>query len=267
MSIISYGWEYDGVDLSTLAYNVRILGDPYQVPQRRGDNVVLPGQDGRLHIAKYLDQRHLTLGMFVRDMPPGGGERSAAQLQANLDTLRGLFARPGLHTLKHQYGPSPSDVRLAQAEVINVVEFKPVAPGSFRFAVTFTFPDPFWYDQEASLVGPTDITTTDQNIGVTNDGTYFALPYITITGQIASPKLSIGDVWVKWDDNVDSGQTLTLDCAAWEAELDGTPRNEAVTHDGATYWLAIPVGVSTLNVKSGSVSGATVQVDWTNRYL
>lgn len=267
MSVIDYGWEYDGVDISTLAYNVRILGAPVQVPPRRGDNVVLPGQDGRLYVPKHIDQRKLTLAMFVRAIPPGGGSPSSSQLMANLDTLRGLFARPGLHTLKHQYGPNPTDVRVAQAEVISVVEFQPVGPHSFRFAVTFVLADPFWYAQSATTVGPVAITTTDQNIGLVSNGTYRALPTLTVTGEIATPKFTIGSIWVRWNDTVPAGSTLILDCSTWQATLDGVRRNGDIEHDGALRWLEIPAGVSTLNVASASVSGATVTIEWTDTFI
>jgi len=264
---VAQSWEYDGVDLTTYAYNVRLLGAPVDVPARRGDNVVIPGKRGRLYTAKQHDQRLLTLAMWVRDIHPTTGSEAGSEVQmlSNLDTLRGLFARDGQHTLSHTMG---GVTRYATAEVNNAVEFQPQGTNLSAFVVEFLLADPWWYAAAATTVGPTTITASPQNIGITNNGTYVAIPTLTVTGPIANPTFTIGSVWVKFNDSIVVGETLTIDCESWEADVDGVDASGDITHEGKVRWLEIPVGVSTLTVASSGYAGTTdVTVEFTQTYV
>lgn len=264
---MTQAWEYDGVDLTTLAYNVRLLGAPLDVPDRRGDNVIVGGRSGRLYVPKLFDQRTVTLAMFVRDThPTSGGGGSEAQLLANLDALRGLFARDGQHVLKHTMG---GVTRVATAEVASAIEFQPRGPNLYAFVVEFVLADPLWYAQSATTIGPTAIIQSPQNIAVNNGGTYKAeKPRLTVTGPITNPKFTIGSVWVMYTGVVQDGSTLVIDCGAWTATVDGTNVADDITHDGALRWLEVPVGVSTLTVESSGYGAATaVTLEFTAAFI
>jgi len=250
-------WEYDGVDLTTLAYNVQWLGAPLNVPPRRGENVVVPSRTGRLYVAKRPDQRTATLAMWVQNIhPTTGGAGSEAQMRANLDTLRGLFARDGQHTLKHQFG---GVIRTATAEVVATIDFEPKGLDSaYTFVVEFLLADPWWYAESLTTVGPTAITQSPQNITVTNGGTYkVEQAIITVTGPITNPKFAVGSIWVQYTGTVGSGETLVIDCGDWTAELDGADVSGNISHAGALRWLEFAVGGNTLAVTSSGYGGGT----------
>jgi hypothetical protein len=263
---VAQTWEYDGVDLTTLGYNVRLLGAPVNVPPRRGENVVLPSRTGRLYAAKRLDERTVSLAMFVKDTHPTNyGAGSETQLLANLDALRGLFARDGQHVLKHTMA---SSTRLATAEVVNAVTFEPLGAGNaFGFSVEFLLADPLWYAQTVTTVGPTTIGQSPQNITVTNGGTYRGEKAIlTLVGPLSNPKLAIGATWVQFTGAVGAGQTLVLRCEDFTATLAGADVSGNVSHAGALSWLPLPVGVNTLAVTTGTLGGS-VTVAWTAAFV
>jgi len=269
MTTINLGWEYDGVDLSTYAYDVRALGAPEQVPARRGDNVAIPGATGRLYVDKRLDQRTLTLSMFVDAKHPtsGSNTRTAEQLQTNLDLLKGVFARDGQHVLRCTLPGAVA--RDATAEVVNVVEFQPTGPYSYALMVEFVLADPWWYAQSVTTVGPTTIIQSPQNIAVTNDGTYKAeKATVTVAGPITDPKFAVGSIWVLYTGTVATGETLVIDCGDWTAELDGGDVSGNISHEGDLRWLVFAVGVNTLIVTSSGFAGATtVTVEFTAAFV
>jgi len=260
-------WEYSGTDLQTLAYDVKLLGDAQSIPPRRGDNVVIPSRDGRYHTSKYLDQRTLSLAMFVSDKHPTGGAASEAQMLANLDTLKALFSQSGQHELRHTMG---GETRYAQAEVISEVHFKPKGYNNlFIFTVDFVLADPAWYAAASTVIGPTTIIQSPQTIEVVNDGTYPSYQAVlTVEGPIENLKFTVGTVWVSYSEPVADGETLVLDCGTWIATLDGVDVSGYISHEGSLKWLEFPVATNSLVVtSSGWDGGTTVQVEFTKAYL
>ena len=270
-------WEYRGIDLTTVAYDVRMLGAPEQVPARRGDNLVVPGKTGRFRTSlKPLDERRLTLAMFVDAQPPAGGARSGSQLWTNLETLKKVFAADGIGTLKAKNAGgtgASGTTRVATVEVINQVDFDPGGPWHYGLAVEFAFADPFWYAENATVVGPTNITSNPQNIALDNIGTYRAeKPTVTLLtpagGTVINPKFTVGDYYVEYTGTVAASGTLVLSCGSFTAMKGTQVVTGDIAHDGGLVWLSLPVGSADLAFSAGSVVGTpTVQVSWTPAFL
>jgi hypothetical protein len=267
MSSVNEAWEYDGVDLTTYGYDVKALGANEQVPAYRGENIIVPGKTGRVHTAKVMDERYLSLGMIVRGSETGNKTAmSGSALWTNLDTLKKCFAKGGARTLKHQ---SNGTTRLATAEVANVVEFTPGGPYHYDFVVEFVMADPFWYAEAASTVGPTTITAGTQNITVSNNGTYENQgAVITFTGPGVNPKFTVDSCYVQYTGSVSAGSTLSIDVSAYTATIGAATVTEDITHDGDTAWLPFPTGDNTLTVECASYgTTTTVQVVYTEAYI
>lgn len=263
---MSQAWEYDGIDLTRHGYNVRLLGAPFNTPSRRSDNLVIPQKSGMVYVRKALDQRIVSLAMWVKNIPASGGAESEADMLANLDVLRGLFARPGQHELKHQFG---NVTRTVQAEVVNSVEFQPQGKlNVYYLTAEFLLADPLWRAQNPTTVGPTNLTTNPQSIGVTNGGSYQVEDaVITLTGEIVDPKLTVGSIWVKYTGVVPAGQSLVIDCSDWTASLNSVDVSGDISHEGDLIWLIFQPGVNTLAVTCTSVTGATIKVQFTAPYV
>jgi hypothetical protein len=238
---MAQAWEYDGVDLTRYGYNVRLLGAPLSTPPRRGENLVIPHKSGRAWVAKALDERVQTLAMWVIDEPASGGVGSEANMLANLDVLRGLFARPGQHTLKHQFG---TVTRLATVEVVRQVEFAPkVFNAAYVFMVEFLMADPLWYAENSVSFGPTNITMDPQNFTVINNGTYRAEKAVyTLEGTFDTPTLTLYDHSLTYHGPVTSGNPLVIDCAQYKARIGSQDVSGNISHTGGVVWLPIPPG-------------------------
>lgn len=268
MTKANSNWEFRGTDLSTVAWNVRALGAPEQVPTRRGENLVIPGKTGRQSMSsKKLDERRLQLSMFVKATPQGGGDMSGSQLWANLDTLKKLFATDGVGTLKHESGAGTT--RIALAEVVDTVEFQPEGPWHYVFVVEFAMADPFWYAEAGRTFGPTTITGSPQNMAIANNGTYqSAKGILRVTGQIVDPKVEIDDYWVQYTGTVSSGSTLTIDVGNYQALLGTVDVSGDISHSGGLEWLIVPTGGSiTMTVTGSSLSSPSVRLDFTEPYI
>jgi hypothetical protein len=262
---MAQAWEYDGVDLTRYGYNIELHGAPLSTPGRRGENVIVPGKTGRLYVPKKLDQRVQTLRMWVINEPAAGGASSEANMLANLDVLRGLFARDGQHTLRFTFG---TDTRVATVEVLQAIDFIPLAFNqAYRFAVDLLMADPLWYAETLTTVGPVTIASDPQEEKFENAGTYQnERAILTLTGPLADPILTIDGVWVKYTGAVGGAETLVIDCGAFTAMLDSVDVSGNITHGGALCWLPVPAGSSTLTIESGT-TGGTVQVQFSPAYI
>jgi hypothetical protein len=252
-------WEFRSTNLTTYAYNVQYLGAGFDVPGRRGENLVIPGKTGRyLTTSKPLDERRVSLSMWVKDVDPAtGGSASEAQLLANLDALRGLFATGGTGLLKHTMG---TVIRQAPAEVVSAVTFEPFGTAPYyRFVVEFVMADPLWRAQSATTAGPTGITTSPQNLTLANNGTYRnEQGTIQVTGQIVDPKFTIDADWVQYTGTVAAGGTLTIDCANWVATNGTVDVSGDISHEGDLVWLPIPTGTAVTLTVTGSNLGTAL---------
>lgn len=263
-------WEYNGVNLTTYAYNVQYLGAGAEVPGRRGENLTIPAKTGRyLTTNKKLDERRTTLAMWVKDVDPStGGSASETQLLANLDTLRRTFAHDGTALLKWSFG---SITRQAPAEVVSAVVFEPFGTSPFyRCVVEFSMADPLWQAQTAYNSGTTAITSGTQNITLANNGTYRnEHGTIIVSGEIVDPKFTIDSAWVQYTGTVQTGTALTIDCSNWTATNGTADVSGDISHDGDLVWLPIPVGTAnTMTVTSASYSGTPqVTVSYLERYI
>ena len=261
-------WEYDGVDLTTFAYDVRALGAPESVPARRGTNLIIPGRTGRVHVAKVLDERELSLVFQVNGKHPSTGAASTpAQLWSNLNTLKALFARDGQRTLKMQ---NPTNTLQATVSVDGLITFDAGGPRHYDFVVQFTVASGFWESESATQVGPTVITQSPQNITVDNDGGYvMEKATITCQGPLTNPKFTVGSVWVQYTGAVALGEELIINIDTFIATLDGVDRTGNISHDGKLVYLVFPVGSNTMAVNSSAFNSvnSSVQVDFTEVFL
>ena len=205
-------WEYNSLNLTTPAYTVQYLGASLNTPDKRGDNVVVPGKTGRLYTRKEFAQRSISLAMWVKDVDPAtGSTASEAQLLANLDSLRQTFSEPGTHLLKHTMGGT---VREAPAEILQAIEFEPFGTAPYyRYVVEFMIHGAVWRSENDEVIGPTTISSTPQNIGLSNPGTYQTEDGVyTIIGYTIDPRVTMGSYYVEYDGTVVAGGTLVINC-------------------------------------------------------
>src|SRR5689334_4925585 len=88
----------DGVRLDTLAYNIETLEGRMSFPGSRGENAIVPGDDGSIFIPnKSFEDTTKTLKMWVRGADVNGlvpiMSTRMAEFRSNMDRLFRLFAK------------------------------------------------------------------------------------------------------------------------------------------------------------------------------
>lgn len=266
-------WEFASLNLTTPAYDVQYLGASESVPARRGDNLTIPAKTGRyLTTNKKLDERSVSLAMWVKDVDSNGQNQGTASLLSNLDALKRVFATEGTALLKHTISGT---TRQVPAEVLSAVEFAPFGTAPYyRFVVEFSLADPLWQAETARTIGPTNWTTNPQNVTLINNGTYRnehgTITLVTpLNGTVVNPKFTIGTDYVQYTGTIASQGTLVIDCSSWTATSGTVDVSGDIIHDGDLVWLPIPTGTAvTLAASAGTLVGTpTVTAAYLERYI
>ena len=209
---------------------------PITLPAERSTQTNVPGRPGSLTTLEgndVYDDLLLTANCFVTDTSRiadigrwlrGGGTVTFAN-------------RPGGHY---------------KARVVNQIPFEKILRGNphCSFSVNFRC-FPFWYADNVS-----DITVTQSTTTITNPGSVYAEPVITVYGS-GDITLMVGTTIVELEGITSS---ITIDCVLKEAYSGSTLMNDRMTGD-------FPVLVPGVNGVSwaGNVSRVVITPNW--RYL
>lgn len=270
-------WTLDGQSLYTYAYSIRAFGDPDGIPARRGENMTVPHRTGRLATTKVLDERHFTLAVWIDARPPLGGERSAGQLQANVDALKALVAGTQWHTLTKTMADGTS--RQITVEVGSATEIKPQPPWLYILAFDFRAPDGLWEDAVETTHNEVDIDNLPRPFTLTAGGTT-TVERMTITltldpdVRIEGVKLmnNTTGVWWSFDIGLVAEDVLEVDTDNWTATLNGTDKTGNLSHGGAYRFMTLAPGANSMEL-SGTFHQdnpsryANLAITYRNTYL
>jgi hypothetical protein len=236
-------WVVDGIDLSTLAYDITSRDGMDTVPAVTGSNVAANQTHGERWVRKYYTAARKSLIMWVssRDKNTGiegvGLDEKRKNLDANIDYLTLLFGRRN-KLLNVVRTLSDGTVRVAQAEVVASID--PVLQGlsHAKFSVELYIPSGFWRDAaETTLLS----SAPGSNLVVTGAATATApmqdLEY-RITGPVTNPR--VRDVesgsYFQYNGTVAALNTLYVHNSTMTIE-NGTLAN--MTHVGETNWVTL----------------------------
>ena len=206
---------------------------PITIPAERSKQTVVPGRPGSLTTLEgedVYDDLLLTATCFLAD---------PARITAIAAWLRG----GGTVTFANRIGGH------YKARVANQIPFEKVLRGNPHrsFAVNFrSFP--FWYRDNVS-----DITVTASGTFITNPGTVYAEPIITVTGA-GNISLMVGTTPVELE-NIQG--SITLDCELKEAYSGSTLMNSHMTGD----FPRLQPGANAVSW-SGAVTKVVIQPRW-----
>ena len=255
-------WSFRGTALDDLGI-VTQVSDSLMMPERRGDNVLIPFRDGRVFVEKQFEQRSMSLGLEIV-------EETLSALESKMDTVKALFGRRSLGTLSQTL--EDLSVRTLQAEYAGDLNLTRVSPVSVRMILEFVAPDPFF--RGSVLVSNTTVinaspkayTVTNtgtadernakivltgplQNVVITNVTNGCVLTY---TGTIASPRVvtieTVNGMYVATDD--------------LGANMIGN-----VTHEGDAALFVLDAGANSLSVVDATHTTGSVMVEFYPPYL
>ena len=226
---------WNGVDCRTKGIHVSEL-PPITIPLERSKQTNVPGRPGSLTQLEgddVYDDMILTATCFIAD---------PAQIPAIAAWLKGK----GTVTFANRTGG------YYNARIANQIPFEKVLRGNphCSFAVNFRC-YPFWYQENVS-----DVTITTSGGTITNPGSVYSEPLITLTGS-GDITLMVGTTIVELTD-ITTG--VVLDCSLKEAYLGTTLMNDHMSGD----FPVLKPGLNAISW-SGSVTSVVISPRW--RYL
>ena len=226
---------WNGVDCRTKGIHVSEL-PPITIPLERSKQTNVPGRPGSLTQLEgddVYEDMILTATCFIAD---------PAQIPAIAAWLKGK----GTVTFANRTGGHYN------ARIANQIPFEKVLRGNphCSFAVNFRC-YPFWYQENVS-----DVTITTSGDTVTNPGSVYSEPLITVYGS-GNITLMVGTTIVELT-NVSS--SIVLDCALKEAYKGTTLMNDHMSGD----FPVLKPGLNAISW-SGNVTRIVIKPNW--RYL
>ena len=226
---------WNGVDCRTKGIHVSEL-PPITIPLERSKQTNVPGRPGSLTQLEgddVYDDMILTATCFIAD---------PEQIPVIAAWLKGK----GTVTFANRTGGHYN------ARIANQIPFEKVLRGNphCSFAVNFRC-YPFWYKDNVS-----DVTITTSGSTITNPGSVYSEPLITLTGS-GDITLMVGTTIVELTD-ITTG--IVMDCSLKEAYLGTVLMNDHMSGD----FPALKPGLNAISW-SGNVTSIVIKPQW--RYL
>lgn len=246
----------DGIDMQTLAWNIRDRGGRWTFPSKQGTNINVPGRNGTLWVRnKTFDENNITMQMWAVGCNPDGSfptdRTRAQQCRDNLDKLGRLFSKT--HALLELVETDDLGAqRRCNAETYQAFDFSTMANGTrAEFAVELKIPAAFWEDMDSISFETAAGITTGTNfevVGASGGSAPIDDAILKIDGAVTNPKLidlTTND-WVMYSGTVASGEQWVVDANAWTTVKGTTNLLGDTTHSGTRLLTLTPHPVTGL---------------------
>jgi hypothetical protein len=252
-------WSYRGTALDTLGI-VTLVSDSFKMPNKRGENILIPQRDGRRFVEKRFEQRGMSLGLeIVKD--------SIQELEAAIDAVKALMGRRDLGNLSQTL--ESGSVRSAEAECTGDLNPARISPMSARMVLEFTMPNPFFYSSVLTTDTHT-INASPKTYTINNPGTIDKVdPKITLTGPLNGTEITntVNGVKVKYNAAITAGHYVVIDVDPVTDEytaVDDLGANVIgnVTHEGDVALFVLDSGDNPVSVTDGVATTGTVKVEF-----
>jgi hypothetical protein len=262
---MTLAWSYGSTTLATYG-KVTMINDYLDIPQRRGDNQVIPYRHGTIFVPKYYDERKMTFGMAIT-------AATATALETVFDAMRAKFAPLTEQTLSCTR--EDSTVRTAQATVDEPIEVDRKTNTLAFVTVTFRLANPIFRLSTVIADNTTTIDSSPHAMTVTNPGTVQERdPVITIDGPFSSITItnSTNGVALTYTGAIGASENVVIQTVSGEytAVLSAGSANVIgnVTHSGASALMVFEVGANTLAITSaGGDNTGTVKASFYAPFL
>lgn len=264
-------WSVDSVSLDTHAFKIESWGGSrLQPPPIRGANVAIPYRPGALFRPKTVDERIISLAMWVRGVDPTTGAvppDAEEEFNANWDALVRLFWRPWEQFNLHKRWKADGGIvaATAKASFHSGMDADMWSRTGAAFVVDLKLADPYFYgvDEETDNIAE-GATETLHNLG------HAPLYKVTVdfNGPLTNPTLSndTADVSFTYEGTVGSGEVLSVDVFDFRATLDGDTVPWAITKSGSVFPFVLMPGDNEISLSADSGSG-DVDVTWKPNYI
>lgn len=252
-------WTFGGVRLQSIGAVTEL--DAYlDMPPKRGDNILIPLQPGKVWVAKYHDQRVVSFGIEIsaNDIP---------ELEQKFDVLKALVGSRVQQALTHYYCDGP---RSAMAEVLNILSpTRDPDPLVAKVVIDFVLADPYF---RAPVVVSNTVDVASSPYTLNNPGTAEERKsIITLTGPLDNPILtnvSTGTVLQYLGVLANPGEWVRIDCGLYTA-VDQSAVNVigSIVHVGDTAFFTLQTGDNIITLADTGSSAGTAKIDFYPPYL
>lgn len=257
-------WIFGGTALSSFG-KVTLINDYLDFVERRGENIIVPYQHGRVFVEKYFDERKLSFGIAVVGT-------SASDLETKMDTMRALFAPRTQQTLAMTR--EDTTVRNAQATVDKALGVERLSDKIARVVVDFTMPSPFFRLSTAIADNTTTINANPTAMVFSNPGTVEERnPTITLTGPLSNTVItnSTNGCVLTYTGTIASPRVVTITTNSqgeYIATNDlGTNVIGNITHSGSAALMVLNVGSNTLSIADDTHTTGAVKISFYAPFL
>lgn len=265
----------DGLNLRHNGYNIATRTGRYNIPARRGENLIVPGRSGSMFAAnKPYEEGFGVLAIWVIGATeavdsngntvisiPATVEGRKQQFETNMQQIMRVFTRP--HRLSEVRAEQPDgSIRRARVEWREWSEPEVQAGGTrAEFAIGFSIPEVWWEDEversqetvaSATLPQVLDLTQFADMTGIIEDGV------LTVTGPITDPRITDAETgaWVQYTGTVAAGSSWVIDVKNSTSKIGSTSVMGNTTHAGNYKLLVIPNCNGTTNTPRLTLSGS-----------
>jgi phage-related protein len=255
-------WTFGGTALTTYG-RVTLLNDYLDVPERRGEDILLPYRHGKIFVPKYYDARKITVGIAMN-------AATAGALETLIDTLRAKIAPKTQQTLAETL--EDTTVRNISATVDAPLQIQRFGPKVARAVIDFSCASAFWRAASATT-STTTINANPKAATVTNGGTAEETePTIILTGPLQNTVLtnSTNGCVLTYTGTIASPRVVTISVSSgqWVATDDlGANKIANITHSGAASLFVLNVGSNTLSIADATHTTGTVGFSFYAPYL
>lgn len=258
-------FTYNGTDLSTLG-NITLIDGYLDLPERRGENQVIPYRHGSTFVTKFYDERIIVFGIAVLGT-------SLSDLETKMKAIQTLFSERDRKTLSITY--EDSTIKTAQVTVDKALQVSRTQSLA-RIVVEFTMCEPFFRLSTIIADNTITINSSPKAMTVANPGTVEERdPTIVIDGPFSSMTItnSTTGAVLTYTGAIGTAETVTIATATtgeYTAILSTGSANVIgnVTHSGASCLMNFYPGNNTLAITSaGGDNSGSVKVSFFAPYL
>lgn len=255
-------WSYNGTQLSTFG-NITLLDDDLDIPDKRGDDLIIPFRHGRLFTEKYFDERKMTFGIEIH-------RSTKAALETAIDNLKKLISVRSLKTLSQTR--EDTTVRTAEATVERSLQINREGPLFARAVIEFTIPGAFF--RGSSLISnEVTVNASPKAMVINNTGTVEERdPTIILTGPLQNTTITNaanGTVFY-YTGTIAGGTIITvLTSLGRYVATDNLGNNMIgnIGHDNSSALLVLDTDTNNLSIVDSTHTTGKVKIEFYPPYL
>lgn len=257
-------WSYGGTLLSSFG-RVTQINDYLDMPERRGENILIPFRDGTRFAQKYYGERKMVFGMAIM-------AANATALESTMDALRAKLAPRTEQVLSCTR--EDTTIRTAMASVNAPLQVQRRGSKTALIVVEFELTSPFFRLSTAIADNSVTINASPKGMTVTNPGTApESEATIILTGPLTNVVITnttTGTI-LTYMGAIASPRVVTISRSStgeYVATTDlGVNVLSNVSHSGSSALLTFNPGANTLSITSDVATTGVVRITFNAPFL